>query len=168
MTAPERSCGDCTLCCKTMGVAEIAKPRDHWCPHIVHGQGCAIYETRPGACRGFFCIWIHDTSLGPEWKPSKCKMVLTQDSKSRMTVQVDSGAPGVWRREPHFSQLMRMAKNRLIDDAILMVVDRGRTYVLLPDDVVELGVVGQQDQIVLAKSPVPGGFAYDVSVRRAE
>jgi hypothetical protein len=93
-------------------------------------------------------------------------MVLTQDSKSRMTVQVDSGAPGVWRREPHFSQLMRMAKNRLIDDAILMVVDRGRTYVLLPDDVVELGVVGQQDQIVLAKSPVPGGFAYDVSVKR--
>ena len=151
-----------------MGVAEIAKPRDHWCPHIVHGHGCAIYETRPHACRGFNCVWLHDMSWGPEWKPSKSKMVLTQDSKTRMTVQVDSGAPGVWRREPWFSQLMRRAKAGLIENAILMVVDRGRTYVLLPDDVVELGVVGQQDQIVLAKSPVPGGYAYDVSVRRGE
>jgi hypothetical protein len=109
---------------------------------------------------------VQDPALGPEWKPNKCKMVLTQDVKNRMTVQVDSGAPDIWRREPYFSQLMRMAKNGLIEDAILMVVDRGRTYVLLPDHVAELGVVGQKDRIVLAKSPVPGGYAYDVSLVR--
>lgn len=150
-----------------MGVVEIAKPRDQWCKHIVQGHGCVIYDTRPHACRGFNCLWVMDTSWGPEWKPNKCKMVLTRDSKSRMTVQVDSGAPGVWRHEPHFSQLMRLAKSGLgSDDAILMVVDRGQTYVLLPDDVVELGVVGPDDQIVLEKSPVPGGHAYGVSVKR--
>ncbi len=166
MGAVGKSCGDCTLCCKTMGVAEIAKPRDQWCKHILPGHGCSIYETRPNACRGFSCRWLEDPLLGPEWKPNKCKMVLTQDSKSRMTVQVDSGAAGMWRDEPYFSQLMRMAKSGLVRDAILMVVDRGRTYVLLPDDVVELGVVGPKDRIVLAKSPVPGGYAYDVSVER--
>jgi len=149
-----------------MGVIEIGKPRDQWCPHVRQGHGCAIYDTRPTACRGFFCRWVQDPSLGPEWKPSKCKMVITQDVKNRMTVQVDSGAPGAWRREPYFSQLMQMAKNGLADDAILMVVDRGHTHVLLPDRITDLGVVGQKDRIVLSKTPGPAGPVYGVSVKR--
>ena len=32
---PGRACGSCTLCCKTMGVDELAKPPGVWCQHCL-------------------------------------------------------------------------------------------------------------------------------------
>jgi hypothetical protein len=43
----ERSCGDCTLCCKVMAVEALGKPAGSWCSHCKPGRGCLIYETRP-------------------------------------------------------------------------------------------------------------------------
>ncbi len=168
MTVSQRSCGDCSLCCKTMGVIELAKPRNTWCLHFVSGKGCGIYETRPPTCREFFCRWIQDTNLGPEWKPSKSKMVMVDSAQNQLTVFVDPGAAGVWRREPYYSQLMQMAKNGWAHDGMLMVVDRGRTLVLLPDRIADLGPVASSDRIIVAKRKGPAGFTYDVTVQRPE
>ena len=44
----ERTCGDCTLCCKVMAIEELAKPVGTWCPHCKPGRGCRIYPDRPG------------------------------------------------------------------------------------------------------------------------
>src|SRR4051812_20869929 len=55
---PGRSCGSCTLCCKAVGVAEIAKPGGVWCPHCVSGRRCTIYPTRYASCRTFYCEWM--------------------------------------------------------------------------------------------------------------
>jgi hypothetical protein len=166
MIAPGKACDDCGLCCKTMGVPELDKPADTWCTHFAFGRGCNIYDSRPSGCRGFYCRWIQDPSLGPEWKPNKCKLVLFQDRRDQMLVHVDPGAPGAWQREPYFSRLVQMARNGLAQDALLLILERGKISVLLPDRVVELGAIGKEDQIMLEKKPGPSGIVYDVSVKR--
>ena len=74
---PGRQCDSCTLCCKVMAVTELQKTRGTWCKHCSPGKGCGIYATRPAECRSFFCGWLLDPRLGPEWKPSRSKIVLT-------------------------------------------------------------------------------------------
>ena len=161
-----KSCGDCSLCCKLMNVPELNKPPNVWCRHVVIGKGCGIYETRPEVCRGFYCRWMEDPALGPEWKPNKSKMVLAHHGEDRLTVYVDPGAKGAWRKEPYLSRLVAMARAGLQNNGILKIVENGQTLVILPQGVVELGVVGPDDGIRLEKKPAPGGFTYNVSVAR--
>src|ERR1700744_4281533 len=33
MSAMQKQCGACSLCCKTMVIAELKKPKDSWCPN---------------------------------------------------------------------------------------------------------------------------------------
>lgn len=51
--AAGKSCGDCGLCCKLIGVESIAKPQFTWCWHFKKTAGCGIYEDRPHDCRAF-------------------------------------------------------------------------------------------------------------------
>ena len=95
---PGRSCDGCTMCCKIMGIAEIAKPRLQWCPHCDIGKGCKIYETRPESCRLFYCHFLQDARIGEHWKPSKSRMLLIYNATaSRLSVNVDPDRPGAWR-----------------------------------------------------------------------
>jgi hypothetical protein len=151
-----------------MAVAELDKPPNVWCRDLVMGKGCGVYETRPSVCREFYCRWMEDATLGPEWKPSKAKMMLAHIVEHQLSVYVDPGAAGVWRKEPYLSRLVEMAKNGLRNDAIVKVIENGRVMVLLPDRIVDLGVVKADEQIVLRKMPGPGGPTYSVSVARAE
>lgn len=50
-----RSCGGCTLCCKVIGVHEIAKPKGVLCTHCKPGSGCMVHASRPKACRAYTC-----------------------------------------------------------------------------------------------------------------
>jgi hypothetical protein len=148
-------------------VAELDKPQNVWCRHLKMGQGCGIYETRPEPCREFYCRWMEDPRLGPEWKPNKSKIVLAHLAEHQLSVYVDPGAVGAWRKEPYLSGLMAMAKIGLGNNAILKIIDQGRVFVLLPNRIVELGAMGPDDTIVLKKTSGPGGPAYSVSVTRA-
>src|SRR5258708_36396047 len=80
---PGRSCGTCTLCCKAVGVVEIAKPGGVWCRHCVSGKRCTVYETRYVSCRTFYCEWMVQKALGPEWKPDRAKFVLANTDAGR-------------------------------------------------------------------------------------
>ena len=72
---PGRACGSCMMCCKVPYIKEFEKPAGVWCKHAVAGKGCGIYESRPGSCQAFYCLWMQDASFGPEWKPEKSKFV---------------------------------------------------------------------------------------------
>jgi hypothetical protein len=67
------TCGDCILCCKLMGVAELGKKRMEWCPHVAKGRGCGVYELRPQSCREFQCVWLWSQSNGPTPMPANLK-----------------------------------------------------------------------------------------------
>lgn len=71
-----RQCGDCTLCCKLLGVHELNKKARVYCPHCEINHGCKIYQTRPKECIDFECSWL--MGLIPEkLKPNKVGVMIT-------------------------------------------------------------------------------------------
>jgi hypothetical protein len=42
----------------------------------LNGGGCAIYETRPDACRVWFCGWRLLPDLGDDWRPDICGVLI--------------------------------------------------------------------------------------------
>ena len=82
--ADRRSCGACTECCEHLGVDELEKPAGQECAHQRppaeakrHG-GCAIYETRPGSCRSYACLWALGIGDHAD-RPDKSHVILEQE-----------------------------------------------------------------------------------------
>jgi len=55
--AKPRECGGCTACCTALLIPEVPTLAGEHCRHEC-AEGCAVYATRPGRCRGFECAWI--------------------------------------------------------------------------------------------------------------
>ena len=156
MTDGARQCGDCSLCCKVLGIPELNKAKDDWCPNFAAGTGCRIYADRPPSCHDFICRWLSDPTMGPEWKPSICKMVL--DAKpSLLVVHVDPAVQRPWRAEPYFSVLKRLAAQGLTRGTMVMVMERRRSIVILPDREVDLGLIPPDTRIALERVMTTSG-----------
>jgi hypothetical protein len=151
---PDRSCGACTLCCKVVSVLEIAKPNGVWCPHCVSGKGCAIYQSRFVSCRTFYCQWMMEKGLGPEWKPDRAKFVLVKNDAGRhLSACVDPGYPSAWRRSPYYENLKQWAAEGLQMFPDLHIVNAmigNRCIVILPDRDVDIGVLASDEMIELS------------------
>jgi hypothetical protein len=166
VTANQRQCGDCSLCCKVLGIPELDKPKDHWCPNFAAGAGCVIYNDRPPSCRNFACRWLTDPTMGPEWKPSVCKMVV--DSRpSLFVVHVDPAVLRPWSAEPYISVLKRLSAQGLTKGVIVMAIERRRTIVILPDREVDLGAIGPDARIAMERVKTPHGPAWQPRVMGA-
>ncbi len=161
--AAGRSCGTCTLCCKVYDVPSLEKPMGQWCRHAVQGRGCGIHQTRPDHCRAFFCLWMTQDWLGPEWKPDRSKLVLTMNPVTRfLLVQVDPGQPAAWKREPYYAQLKRWAAAALAEKRHVVVFINGLATVILPDRDVPVGTLGAADRLVFKERATPQGRVLDV------
>lgn len=105
-----KSCGECGLCCKLMGVAALQKPAGRWCGHFSKPRGCLVYDQRPGDCRLFNCLWLLTEALDERWKPTVAGFVLhTEQGGARLVVECDGARPHDWRREPYQTMLRRWA-----------------------------------------------------------
>jgi hypothetical protein len=92
-----RHCGDCTLCCKVLGVEEgdFHKRKDQWCAHATKRHGCGIYETRPSKCRDFACLWLTGQFGRDEHRPDKIHGVVTPTTDGKnWVIHEDPGFPG--------------------------------------------------------------------------
>ena len=109
----KRTCGSCTLCCKTMSIPEIAKPAHRWCDHCTIGKGCNIYCERPTPCREFECVWLQDTRglLDKSMRPDRIKVVLqpTTDGTG-LVAHCDPSTPLAWRSPKVLSLLRAFAR----------------------------------------------------------
>ncbi len=68
-----RECGACTVCCRILPIhtEELRKTANLLCQHCDEGRGCRIYESRPAACRGFYCEWLLNSQIPATWRPDK-------------------------------------------------------------------------------------------------
>jgi hypothetical protein len=162
-----RQCGGCTLCCKVLGIEELAKPAGAWCPHCTPGRGCGIYDRRPGECRTFSCSWLLDSSFPESWRPDRSKLVFYPDQGTRnIAVHVDPGTPDAWRREPYNSWLRNKAAQGLnIGASVLVSVGRNATLVL-PQGERFVGPVSAGDRVRLSRTNGPQGPMLEVTVIR--
>jgi hypothetical protein len=160
---PGRSCGTCNLCCKVYSIKELSKPAGRWCVHCVRGTGCGIHPDRPRSCSDFFCSWLVDPNLGPEWKPEVSRFVLSSDATHRaIMVTVDPGRPLAWKREPYYAVLRKFSEVFFrINQKVLVSLD-GHITVILPNRDVPIGAVMPGDEIVLWRE----GLTYGASLRR--
>ncbi len=166
VTDSHRQCGDCSLCCKVLGIPELDKPKDSWGPNFVAGAGCRIYADRPPSCRNFSCRWLTDPTMGPEWKPNVCKMVV--DSRpSLFVVHVDPAVTRPWTVEPYMSVLKRLSAQGLAKGVIVMVIERRRTIVILPDHEVDLGVISPDARIAMERLATQQSVAWQPRVMGA-
>jgi hypothetical protein len=155
------------MCCKLLGIAEIEKPVNTWCPHCARGAGCKIYEERPKACRAFACRWLLDPGMAKEWRPDRSKLVVIADEDpDQMLVLVDPGTPDAWRREPYHSLLRKRAAQALRAGGSVIVVVNGKATLLLANGEQFLGAVDSGDKVVVTQVPEPGGVRLDVKVLR--
>jgi hypothetical protein len=161
---PGRSCGTCSLCCKVYSIKEIEKPAGRWCVHRARGLGCSIHASRPRSCSDFFCSWLVDPHLGPEWKPEVARFVLSADAIHRaILVTVDPGQPRAWKREPYYAMLKKFSEVFVRIGQKVLVSLNGDITVVLPDRDVPIGRVAPGDEIVVSRELA----AYNVQVRRA-
>jgi hypothetical protein len=168
LTVAGRSCGECTLCCKLLLVEELAKPRDLWCTHCKPGRGCLIYHSRPTDCKTFHCGYLMRAELGEEWKPNKCKIVLTSvEGINKIVAFVDPQRTDSWKREPYYSSLKKLAVNAALRKGWVVVRVERHTYVIFPDRDVDIGDLGEDETIVTSVSPTPSGLRFQAhKIRR--
>lgn len=168
VAAPGRDCGTCTLCCKVYDVPSLAKPAGKWCSHCTPGKGCGIHATRPTHCRSFFCLWMTDGHFPPEWKPERCKFVMSVDPVTRfLNIQVDPGSPNAWRAQPFHSELLAWAAKMLPEERFVLIFHNKAATILLPDKEVSLGVLGEGDRMIPYRQVTPRGVTYAFDVLRA-
>lgn len=138
----DRRCGNCTLCCKLVGVNELFKPEGKWCRFCTIGEGCRVYETRPFSCRGFECEWYMHPGLPEDLRPDNCKVVFfcLADTKICLTI-VDSNYPDAWKDSKKLSPIVRRLTDKGFAFAVFtpgrkerhMILPKGRT----PQSVIE-------------------------------
>jgi hypothetical protein len=160
---PGRSCGTCSMCCKVYSIQELNKPAGKWCIHAVRGSGCAIHANRPRACSQFFCSWLIDPHLGPEWKPEVSRFVLSADPVYQaLMVMADPGMPLAWKRAPYYARLKQFSEVFFRINQKVLVNLSGQISVMLPDREVPLGMIIPGEEIVLWRE----GAAYCARLRR--
>jgi hypothetical protein len=161
----------CSLCCKVVGVEEIAKAGGVWCHHA-RRSGCSIYSERYASCRSFYCVWMTDSGLGPEWKPERAKFALVRtNSGPHLTACVDPGFPTAWRRSPYYDGLKQWAiegARRSPDLHLVDVMIADRWIAILPDRDVDIGVLANDEAIQITSRPTGRGEVMEVcKVKRA-
>jgi hypothetical protein len=166
---PVRGCDGCTLCCKVMGVQALAKPAGTWCKHCKTGVGCGIYETRPGDCSSFICGYLLLPELSEEWKPRVSRLIIsTLISGNRINVYVDPARPDAWRRQPYYASLQAWSRRALAKAGQVVVRIGARCIVVLPDHAIDLGIVADDELIVVLNAGGANGSSHDVyAVKRS-
>ena len=96
-----RTCGNCTMCCKILGVDDekLKKPANKWCQHCAIGLGCGVYEDRPKPCQEFECLWLQNETIPEDLRPDKTHVVLYV-SKDEVSViaNVDPERPEAYKK----------------------------------------------------------------------
>ena len=162
---PGRECGACMQCCKLPAIQPLNKPSGKWCVNASPGRGCATYAIRPGVCRSFFCDWMLNPSLGPEWKPDKAKFMITSQPNGAVAILVDPAAPAAWRDPKYYVAIKKFAALMIEQGRVLTVHAGRRLTVVLPDRDHDAGLVPDEHIVGVRTSIVNGRPSYEVIVQ---
>lgn len=113
LTATERNrCGDCTLCCRLTHVPELSKPIYKMCDHCESGQGCKIYEQRPGSCKRYQCLFLSNQKLADELRPDRCGVIFERIIGKQIYLAIcNPDLPGAWSSKHAAALIEKMLRN---------------------------------------------------------
>jgi len=106
-----KSCGPCTMCCKSLVIDHFNKDAGILCTNCDLKKGCKIYEQRPQVCQDFECDWMMERSIPQSLRPDKVGTILIDDSEAdEYQAVVDPSTPFAWRHPLMFKFLVAKAK----------------------------------------------------------
>lgn len=142
------------MCCYLGEIIDF-KPYNQWCTHCSTRRRCDAYDSRPSACRQFFCAYIQ-SDLGEEWYPPRSHMVVSLHlNPKRMTVLVDPETPLVWQEAHYFQQLQAWAHHH----PVTVMVDQ-HAFAVYPQRVEDLGEVSEGKRIEITETETTSGIRY--------
>lgn len=141
------------MCCKLTEIRSLDKPSGKWCIHAMPGRGCRTYPDRPHDCSAFFCDWMLNPSLGPEWKPDKSRFLSMIGGDGVIAVLVDPASPSSWRAAPYYERIKLIAAQAFARGGLLTVHVGRRVIVVLSDQEIDAGIV-------------PDGYVLRLNARR--
>lgn len=116
LSRSKRTCGECTLCCKVLGVQEIDKPRNQWCPLVAKDHhSCTIHSSSsyPVACKNFTCLWLEREELPDYLRPDKIHAFFTSlVGESGLVINLDPGYPLAHLQYPLNDYVRRLIENK--------------------------------------------------------
>lgn len=151
---PGRECGACLVCCTELEIVdpELTKPAGKTCCNAIDGGGCRIYETRPQACRAFFCGWRQIPVMSDELRPDRSGVLVRftkDDVPERFNGKLAITALPLSRAslliEPHVLDLF--AKLHVAGWPIFIFV--AGVKILLNDYIEHIDFRGDTDQVIL-------------------
>jgi hypothetical protein len=153
-----RECGSCVSCCSFFSIAELGKPAGLLCSHSCPGGGCDTYETRPNACRVFFCAWRCWDRVGEDWRPDRTGFILGGRLRPGefLSITVDPALPQAWRDPSRLPQLRAWAREAALIESHVVVFVGARVIQLAEAEAgdVDFGEIGPDE--VLIKEPGRG------------
>jgi hypothetical protein len=154
---PGRACGTCTMCCRTLAIAELAKPAGTECAHCIAGSGCGIYASRPTVCGEFYCGYLVLPFVDARWFPDSCgMMVFPNADQKRLAVHVDPARPDAWKAAPYHADLRQWAVAAETMGFQVYVAIGRRIVAILPHEDVDLGLFGDADRLVYDRVAIDG------------
>ena len=95
MTAAEKTCGPCQVCCVALKIKapQLRKEAQIPCLHLV-AKGCGIYESRPPVCRSFLCGWRLMPELDASWRPDLSGVMLLPVPEAQIPKAYRAAGPG--------------------------------------------------------------------------
>ncbi len=178
-TAPARSCGSCSLCCKVLRVDELHKPMGVWCSHFKSGVGCSIHGSHPASCNNYQCLWILSPTMPDAVRPDRCKVVMSiDDGGRRIIARADPAYPDAWRQEPIYGQLKAWATAYWFKGRTIYAMVGKHMWLITPKEDVDLGEPDERSPIgyevgpdghlkVTVFPPVPEGVEFDPEAVKA-
>jgi hypothetical protein len=150
-----RGCGACSLCCTVLRVDELRKLGGIACVHQREAGGCGIYQTRPGICRAYRCLWLSG-GLRDADRPDALGAVLdVVASGASPWLEIREAEPGMFERSARLREIAheyrRSMPVRISDTADVLDPTR-RFRVLLPNGE-ERVVEGEWTTLVRAGVP---------------
>lgn len=132
------------MCCKVLHIEDpaLTKAGGVWCPQVVAGSGCGIYETRPATCRRYQCAWTISPHMGEDWRPDRAGFLAHRSDDGTLHVIVDEDRPDDWKREPYYSTIRGWSLRRGEgNDTMIVVHARGHQLVVFPEAEIDVGPV---------------------------
>lgn len=156
------------MCCKLLHIEELEKPAGVWCPHVVQGKGCGIYESRPDPCSGFRCNWLLHKGLDESWRPDRAGFLLWSVADNALLVVVEPTKPDAWKKKPYYAQLKDWSKTARTGEGMVLVKVRNDTTVILPHADIRIGDVAVTDRVTVGHQQVGIRERYWVDVAHAD
>ena len=159
---PGRQCGECALCCKLPEIRALNKPANSWCQHCSTKKSCAAYESRPQACRDFYCGYMTQDGIPEAWHPLKSRMMVVP-SGEHVFIHVDPARADAWKKAPYYAQLKQWARaNNAVGKQVFINI-AGRHIVVLPDRDEDIGFVADDETVSFTTHQTPSGPVTQVS-----